>query len=328
MTPGSVLRGVSLGCHDTRSVPYSAVAWCGVAFGAVGTILVIGGAIVVVIVTILGALAARQRARRRVELALVARRHGFEFSDTDPFDCTRISFALFRRGDGRAAENLMWRNGPNELPVRGFDFWFYDEHRDDNGRTHRRYTYRTCVLAQVNGSWPEVFIARERMLDKLLGWAGAPDVEFESEEFNRTFVVRCDDARFATALVDPEMMTFLLATQGVVSFSMKGRWLLLETTLVKPALVPTVMRLADEFVKRIPRVVWELYPTPFLDEDGRHLPAGDEHLAALREASLADDPPTSPFQPLFDHLEADGVDYDLDGKPVPKREEDPWGRSP
>lgn len=294
----------------------------------------IGAIVIVAVMSVAAVLAAKARAERRAALAALAAQRGWEFSETDPFDVTRLGFDLFRKGDGRGAENMLWRNGRNELPVRAFDYWYYEEDRDNQGRVQRRYTRRSCVLAQVNGAWPDIVIARERLVDRVLSFVGLPDVELESEEFNRAFVVRCDDARFATALVDPQMMEFLLGTKGVVSLSMKGRWLLLETDVVKPVLVPALMALADEFIERIPRVVWELFPSPFFDADGKPLPAGDEHLAVerLEAAESASSPfnerATSPLEPLFDHLEGDGVDYDLDGKPVPKRDENPWGPPP
>jgi hypothetical protein len=46
---------------------------------------------------------------------------GLSYSAADPFSCTRVAFPLFRKGDGRSAENVMWREGA-ELASRAFDF--------------------------------------------------------------------------------------------------------------------------------------------------------------------------------------------------------------
>src|SRR5256885_2167844 len=57
-----------------------------------------------------GGVAATLRAKRRQEAAEIAVRAGLEFAASDPFDCTRVSFGLFTKGDGREATNVMWRD--------------------------------------------------------------------------------------------------------------------------------------------------------------------------------------------------------------------------
>ena len=307
--------------------------------------LVIVGAVLFAVFGLLGTIAARRQLRRRDELAAVAARHGFRFSVDDPFDCTRIAFDLFRRGDGRGAENVMWRDDPEALALRAFDYWYYREHHSaqpaapgmpPSRSVRRSYRRHSCVLAQVNSAWPDIAIEHEGLLDKLLTGLGMPDVDLESDEFNRTFAVRCHDARFATALLDPGMMDFLLKTRGRLSFAVKGRWLLVATEQVRPSVVPGLLAVADEFVRRVPRVVWELYPTPFVDEEGNQLPAGDEAYGLLREIQRHEKAmgdtvppfgtqPVNPFEALHEHLEHDGVEYDLDGQPIERRSEDPWG---
>jgi len=49
------------------------------------------------------------------------------------------------------------------------------------------------------------------------------DIAFESEEFNRSFEVRCDDDRFANAVLDAQMIAWLLDLEGQRGFeSMDG----------------------------------------------------------------------------------------------------------
>ncbi len=158
---------------------------------------------VVAACSIYGAWAAAQR---RKDFETVAVRHGLNHSVEDPFDCTRIAFPLFRRGDGRGAENVMWRDGTNGGPVRAFDYWYYTESRDQHGNVSKTYHYFSCALAQVNGAWPELQIEREGVLDRVAGALGFDDIDFESDEFNRTYAVHCQDRRFAMALIDPRMM--------------------------------------------------------------------------------------------------------------------------
>jgi hypothetical protein len=269
------------------------------------------------------------RLRRAEDMATIAARHGLQYSASDPFGCTRVAFPLFRKGDGRDAENVVWREGPEGLARRAFDFSYYVETRNDMGHVQRHHTRFSCVLAQIDGSWPEVSINREGLLEKALGLVGLGDIELESDEFNRRFALRSEDKRFAVTLVDARMIDFLLSTEGRFAFAVKGRWVLLVSDPVEPALVPALMRMADTFVEHIPRVVYELWPSPFRDEHGRPLVAGDEGYGdALARAELAEDSPFttlrgSPFEALGVE---DGPEYDLDGNIVEDVPEDPWGQ--
>jgi hypothetical protein len=271
------------------------------------------------------------RQRRREDLAAVAARHGLQHSAMDPFGCTRVAFPLFRKGDGCTAENVVWRDRADGLPVRAFDFSYYTERRDEAGNVVRSHKHFSCVMAQVDGAWPEASITREGILEKALGLVGLGDIELESDEFNRRFALHSPDRRFAVTLVDARMIDFLLSTNAQFGFFVKGRWVLVVSDPVSPELVPALIAVGEAFVEHIPRVVYELWPSPFRDEHGRPLPAGDEAyglaVAAAEEAER--DPWTllrsSPFRAL-EH--EDGPEYDLDGHVVEPQPEDPWGRRP
>lgn len=282
-----------------------------------------------------GGIAAARRAKRRQDAALIAARAGLQFESTDPFDCTRIAFQLFSKGDGREATNVMWRDTDDGHSYRVFDFAYYEEHRDEYGRVNKTYHRSSCALALVGSAWPDITIWREGVLDKMFDAISGGDIDFESEEFNRLFAVHCSDRRFATALIDPQMLEFLLGTRGELSFQLKGRWLLVWSDPVPPKLMPGLLHVAEEFVQHIPKVVWELYPSTFVDEHGRPLAPGDDPVDRMKgELELAefhekvsDDPwdvlEESPYAALE---RKDGVEYDLDGHVIPKVEEDPWGR--
>jgi hypothetical protein len=123
------------------------------------------------------------------------------------------------------------------------------------------------------------------------------------------------------------MIDFLLSCTNEIEFAIKGRWALVATDPVSPALLPAFLRLAEDFRAHIPRVVYELYPSPFRDEQGRPLPAGDDSLGLLADEDAAGSvfgrtDHVSPFEALE---RDDGVEYDLDGNRITPVEEDPWG---
>ena len=57
---------------------------------------------------------------------------------------------------------------------------------------------------------PDLLIRKEGLGDKLAGGLGFDDIDFESEEFSRTFWVKSQDKRFAFDVIHPLMMEFLL----------------------------------------------------------------------------------------------------------------------
>lgn len=286
--------------------------------------------VVVLLLCALLAVAALQwvsRHRHAQDMATVAARHGFDYSPSDPFGSTRVAFGLFRKGDGRVVENVMWRERADGLATRAFDFSFYVERRDETGATRRTHTRFTCAMAQLDGAWPEVSITREGFVEKALDLFGLGDIELESDEFNRRFALRSPDRRFAVTLVDARMIDFLLSTEGRFAFFVKGRWLLVASDPLPPELVPGLMGVAEAFVAHVPRVVHELWPSPFRDEQGRPLAAGDEGFGeALARAEAAEADPWGTLRSSpYEALGADErVEYDLDGNVVEPKPEDPW----
>ena len=107
---------------------------------------------------------------------------------------------------------MMWKPTA-EHPIRVFDYWWYDEYEDENGVAHRSYHRRTCATAEVGWLWPQLSLTKEGIIGKAAAALGARDIEFESEEFNRTFFVTCEDRRFANAFLDAQMIDILAATK-------------------------------------------------------------------------------------------------------------------
>ena len=117
----------------------------------------------------------------------------------------------------------MARAAPTASPLRGFDFSYYVETEDDVGQRASAATSTSrCVMAQVDGAWPEVSITREGILEKALDLVGLGDIELESDEFNRRFALRSPDRRFAVTLVDARMIDFLLVHRGAVRLLREG----------------------------------------------------------------------------------------------------------
>jgi len=265
------------------------------------------------------------RGQRLRAMAPTAEKHGLRYSASDLFGCTNVAFPLFITGDGRKVEHVMWRTGANGLDVRVFDYSYYVERRDNNGNIRQSWSHFSCAMARHNGIWPTIHISKERLRDKVAAALGLPDVRLESEQFNRMFRVQCSDPKFATALLDPQMMEFLLTTEGRLTFETRGRWLLVIAPRLKmPMDMVGLLGVADQFLARIPRVVWALHPEG-ADTEGGSVPEGGQPLDDLSLIQPIDSVARALREQGQDWRNpTPGQEFDLDGNPVEPNDERPW----
>jgi hypothetical protein len=196
----------------------------------------------------------RQRAFQSLGIA-----QGLDFAVEDPFDMVAEPFSLFRAGDGRGVENVLWGSWQG-LEIRAFDYWYYDETTDSDGDRTRTYHRFDCVLAPIDAACPPLRIGEENLLTRIAGALSFDDIRFESEEFNRRFHVKGPDAHFAIALCDARMMEWLLANGDGHSFEVVGDRLLCSQRVVEPGALLALFATAKAFRERIPPVVSSLYP--------------------------------------------------------------------
>ena len=223
----------------------SAFVWLFVVFGVVAAAL--------------GYLAKQRRLERQRTLRGLALAEGLDFATDDPFDTLGQPFSLLQEGDGRGVENVLWGFW-HGLEIRAFDFWYYRDSTDAEGRSSRSYSRFSCLIALVEASCPQLRIAPENVLTRLASALSFDDIGFESEEFNRAFHVQGRDRRFATALVDARMMEWMVREAQGYSFEVTGDRLLCWIRQVEPEAVPDLLATATTFHDRIPAVVSSLYP--------------------------------------------------------------------
>jgi hypothetical protein len=298
-------------------------------------ILGILAVVVVMIVGIIGIWAAAIRSKRAEMLPVVAAQAGLGYSEFDLFNTAAVPFPLFREGEGRKITNLLWRDAPGTPRV--FDYGYYTIYKDKNGGEYRRWQWFACALVQHNGKWPTLRVTRERLLDRAAQTLGLPDIELESEEFNRTYLVQCEDPKFATDLLDPQMMEFVLGTKGLVDIQTKGRFLLVTTNQVETAeAMVGLLGVAEGIVARVPPLVWDLYGrfpdgmgTQDMPPPPSKLRADDVGLLGHPRAGGVVPYDFSPV-PRLDRIgdawdPTPGIEHDLDGREIEAVDEDPWG---
>lgn len=216
--------------------------------------------LVIVAVGTIGYVSYYARKKRREETMALATRLGLTYSTNDPFAIDdAMPHNLFRLGDGRGCENVMWGTW-NEMPVTEFDYWYYTESQDSEGRTSRTYHRFSCAMTYVNADCRPLIITKENLFTRMADGLGFRDIEFELEEFNRAWQVKCPDKKFASDFVDQRMMQWLMHAGTAWSFELVGPIAIAYTRKMAISEIPTLLACLRAFRDKMPRVVSDLYP--------------------------------------------------------------------
>jgi hypothetical protein len=219
-------------------------------------------AIVAIILLVIGGIALSYylKAKRRQELHSFASQHGLQFSASDPFSLLGWPFTLFRKGDGRGVENVMWGPWQGKDPITAFDYWYYTESTDSEGRRTKSYSRFSCATIEVAAAFPALEIARENLLTRMADSMGMEDIEFESPEFNRRYNVKAKERKFAYELLDARMLDWMVEFDQQLAFEVVGNRILAYRRRTKASGLTPLIGTLVMFRDRIPRVAWGLYP--------------------------------------------------------------------
>lgn len=150
---------------------------------------------------------------RRKELASIAQRMGLDFDPSKRRTFHNLfGHEVFGRGHSRVAFNTMTgvrRLGGFDVPVVMGDYKYVTGHGKQ--RSVHRLSYAIFRIPWLGT--PKIVVRKEHMGDKLVGALGFDDIDFESEEFSRTFFVKSPDKRYAYDLIHPRMMEYLMRVQ-------------------------------------------------------------------------------------------------------------------
>ena len=235
--------------------------------------------IVLAVLAVIGAAAWSfyTKKKRREELLFIARQLGLSYSPEDTQGCLGLPFSLLQRGDGRGTENVLWGSWQG-MEVREFDYWYYTESTDSDGKSSKSYSRFSCAVTEIDAALSPLTIGRENLLTRLADAVGLDDIAFETQEFNDTFDVRSKDRRFANDLIDQRMMAWLLSTPSDFSFESCGLWLLCFSDRRRPMDLIPLLGTLKGFRDQVPRVVYDLYrvgPRPDLLAPPEPLPPAD-----------------------------------------------------
>jgi hypothetical protein len=185
-----------------------------------------------------------------------AERLGLRYSFEDPHDLLSLRQPLLHRvADVRGLEHVTWGTW-NGLDVEGFEYW-YAVGSDPSRNDYRRFT---GVLIRIPPSWPEFVIEPQRTVTALADTVAATEIDTELERFNREYRVVCEDARFASALVDQRMMAWLMEAAAGVGFQSADGRVLVFADRVEPWQLESILAIGAGFLSQVPGALRSLYP--------------------------------------------------------------------
>ena len=184
-----------------------------------------------------------------------ARSLGLRSAPGDPLGYFERPYALLgHAATAKDIENTSWGSWRG-MEVVVIDYWF--ARSSDPSRSD--YRYFTCAATPVPADWPNLSIVPEGIGSRLATAMGGRDIEFELESFNRAFEVRSSDPRFAHALVDARMMTWLMDLPPETGFEILDGVLMCRTPRRLDRDVSWALETMATFLARVPPVVESLF---------------------------------------------------------------------
>ena len=193
--------------------------------------------------------------RRQAAFAAWAAQHGYTYAVSDERYRDMPWGAPFGMGFGRAALDVLTSSGTGR-PVVCFTYRYKTE--TSNGKTTSTQTHLFSVYsARLQRPLPTLHVSHEGVFGTIARAVGFHDIEFESEQFNKKFKVKSDDRKFASDVINAQMMQFLLDSNAP-GFSIVGADIVLVHggRLKLETVEPTVGYL-ESVLSHVPDFVWE-----------------------------------------------------------------------
>ncbi len=157
---------------------------------------------------------ARQTSRVKA-LELKVRRLGLRFNPKqDKYTAKQFHFLdnLENRSGGSERYSLNKVSGDfRGHPVTLFDYhWLSDDKVWWWAPSWRRHKYISFIVVDLSKPFPELTLAREGFFSRIAQAVGFDDIDFESAEFSRRYLVRSKDKKFAYDFCNAQMIDYLL----------------------------------------------------------------------------------------------------------------------
>ncbi len=150
-------------------------------------------------------------AKRRQELSDWGAARGLTFSATKDktLESRFPGFSCLRQGDHRYADNLLTGKW-SDRDYLSFDYHYETHSSSGKGGTQTQHHHFSAVVLESSVPLKPLLIRPEGVFDKLAGFFGFDDINFESAEFSRKFYVKAPDKKWAYDVIHQRTMEFLL----------------------------------------------------------------------------------------------------------------------
>lgn len=197
-----------------------------------------------------------QSARRRRELEAWAQQHDWQFSSSRErgFDSRYSLFGCLRQGSNRYAYNII-RGRREDRGVLGFDYHYETYSTDKDGKRRTHHHHFSALLLETNLPLRQLLIRPEGLFDKLAGFFGFEDINFELDAFSRAFFVKGPDRQWAYDVIHQETMEFLLASPRF-TIEFEGPLVMVRRGgMMNPSQYEEALRVGGGILDRLPRYV-------------------------------------------------------------------------
>lgn len=176
------------------------------------------GGVIVVFICVIGAIIWGIYAgkKRRDAMTLLAERLGLHFHHERNYQLAdRYSFLdKLRQGSNQYAYNILSGSYQGH-DIAAFDFHYETHSTDSKGRRQTHHHHFSFFVLTLPKYFPELTIAKEGFFSKIAQAVGYDDIDFESHEFSRRFVVRSKDKKFAYDFCNARMIDYLLGHSDI-----------------------------------------------------------------------------------------------------------------
>lgn len=195
-----------------------------------------------------------QAAKRRQAMATYAVSRGWRYEAIQPLLVDRFDGPPFGIGHGRSATNAVYGQHDGREFV-SFDYEY--KTTSGSGKDRRTTTHTFSVVALSMGvSLPTLRVDPENLLERVVGRVTNTDIELELEDFNRAFTVSSPDRKFASDVLHPQMMEFLLQHRDVGWRFERDSMLIVSGSRRSIAEIDATLALMDQISDNIPDFVW------------------------------------------------------------------------